>query len=395
MLNKDTIKLIDYFIHDYKYNVELKNNNNNLFEQIYHQLNTLDNINFKTNLLVESYKSFDLLSSSFIPKHIKMEINKTKKIYTYKCDINNSNTKIYIKFYVSEYSKITITKQKQMLKKILLLLNFLYLYKSNNTINNLTIHIHMSKHKKFLPKNNTEILNQNNVNTAVTYACAKEGECIIYRKEEWFKVLIHELMHSLCLDFSSSNYNSLKKKIHNIFPVNSTFYISETYAEFWATILNCIFTSYYSTDNYHLFYKTINFMLYFEILFSMFQMIKILDYMNIYDYNNLYENTSKAESFRKFYKEKSNVFSYYILKFILLYNIDDTFIWIYRNNNIIQFNKNQQNFNDLYELINILKSNPSMIEDINKMKTKYYDLKKKYRNDKFVLNTMRMSLFEL
>ena len=69
-----------------------------------------------------------------------------------------------------------------------------------------------------------------------------------------------------------------------------------------------------------------------------------------------------------------------------MYNIDDTFIWIYRNNNIIQFNKNQQNFNDLYELINILKSNPSMIEDINKMKTKYYDLKKKYRNDKFVLN---------
>ena len=184
---------------------------------------------------------------------------------------------------------------------------------------------------------------------------------------------------------------------------------SETYAEFWATILNCIFTSYYSTDNYHLFYKTINFMLYFEILFSMFQMIKILDYMNIYDYNNLYENTSKAESFRKFYKEKSNVFSYYILKFILLYNIDDTFIWIYRNNNIIQFNKNQQNFNDLYELINILKSNPSiqrqvilnvLLRDINKnhinkMKTKYYDLKKKYRNDKFVLNTMRMSLFEL
>ena len=63
--------------------------------------------------------------------------------------------------------------------------------------------------------------------------------------------------------------------------------------------------------------------------------------MNIYDYNNLYENTSKAESFRKFYKEKSNVFSYYILKFILLYNIDDTFHWVYKNNNIIQFNKNQ------------------------------------------------------
>tara|TARA_Y100000389_G_C17470920_1_gene530684 strand:+ start:10678 stop:11865 length:1188 start_codon:yes stop_codon:yes gene_type:complete len=395
MLNNDTRKLIDYFIHDYKYNAELKNNNNNLFQQIYHQLNALDNVNFKSNLSVNSFKTFELLSSSFIPKHIKIEINKTKKIYTYKCNINNSNTTIYIKFYVSEYSKITITKQKQMLKKILLVIKFLFLYKSNNTINNLTIHIHMSKHKKFLPKNNTDILNQNNVNTAVTYACAKEGECIIYRKEEWFKVLIHELMHSLCLDFSSFNYTLLKKRIHNIFPVNSTFYISETYAELWAVILNSIFTSYYSTDNYSLFCKTINFIIYFEILFSTFQMVKILDYMNIYDYSNLYQNTSKAESFRRFYKENSNVFSYYILKFILLYNIDDTFNWIYKNNNIIQFNKNEKNFNELYELINILKSNPSMIQDINKMKTKYYTLKKKYRNDKFILSTMRMSLFEL
>ena len=117
MLNNDTRKLIDYFIHDYKYNAELKNSNNNLFEQIYHQLNTLDNINFKSNLSVSSFKSFELLTSSFIPKHIKMEINKTKKIYTYKCNINNSKTNIYIKFYVSEYSKITITKQKEMLKK--------------------------------------------------------------------------------------------------------------------------------------------------------------------------------------------------------------------------------------------------------------------------------------
>ena len=69
-------------------------------------------------------------------------------------------------------------------------------------------------------------------------------------------------------------------KIHNLFPVNSTFYISETYAEFWAIIINSVIISFEATDNYCLFYKTINFILYFEILFSMFQLIKILDYMN-------------------------------------------------------------------------------------------------------------------
>jgi hypothetical protein len=393
MLNTDTLKLIEYFIKDYNYNLEIKNNNN-LLQQLYHKLNTLDNINIHSKLSIQSFKNFDLLESSFIPKHIKNEIKKTNKIYTYKYNINNSKTIIYIKFYVSEYSKITITQQKKMLKKIILLINFLFLYKSIN-IDSLTIHVHMSEHKKYLPNNNTNILSQNNVNTAVTYACSSKGECILYRKEEWFKVLTHELMHSLCLDFSDSNYTLLKQKMHNLFPVNSTFYISETYAEFWAIILNSIFISYEATDNYYMFYKTFNFIIYFEILFSLFQLVKILDYMNIYDYTNLYENNSKAETLRTYYKEKSNVFSYYILKLILLYNIDDTFTWIFRNNNIIQFQKNEKNFNDLYNLINYLKSKPKMLQDINKMKKYYLKLKNKYKNDKFIINTMRMSLFEL
>ena len=47
-----------------------------------------------------------------------------------------------------------------------------------------------------LPENKTDILDQVNCNTAVTYACAVNGECLIYRKEEWFKVFIHETFHA-------------------------------------------------------------------------------------------------------------------------------------------------------------------------------------------------------
>ena len=34
------------------------------------------------------------------------------------------------------------------------------------------------------------------------------GKILIYRKEEWKKVLIHELFHSLCLDFSGIRFST-------------------------------------------------------------------------------------------------------------------------------------------------------------------------------------------
>ena len=67
----------------------------------------------------------------------------------------------------------------------------------------------------------------NNCNSAVTYACASNGKILIYRKEEWKKVLINELFHSLCLDFALSNYNSLKSNIKKIFDVDSDFEITK------------------------------------------------------------------------------------------------------------------------------------------------------------------------
>ena len=67
-----------------------------------------------------------------------------------------------------------------------------------------------------MPKNPVITLGSNNCNSAVTFACASKGKLLIYRKEEWKKVLIHELFHSLCLDFAGSNYETLRKNIKNI-----------------------------------------------------------------------------------------------------------------------------------------------------------------------------------
>ena len=100
-------------------------------------------------------------------------------------------------------------------------------------------------------------------------------------------------MHAFCLDFSISNYTTLKNDIKKLFPIKSDFEISETYSETWAIIINNLFISYKLNNDepYHVFYSLMQ----LEIYFSIFQMIKILDFMNIYKYEYLYLPSKKPE----------------------------------------------------------------------------------------------------
>ena len=103
-------------------------------------------------------------------------------------------------------------------------------------------------------------------------------------------------MHSLCLDFSGINYSTLKTRIKNIYDIKSDFQISESYCEYWATILNCAFISYEFLYDKH---DTENFLLYFDFciqmekIFSIFQCVKVLSYMGL-----LYENLFKEDSIK-------------------------------------------------------------------------------------------------
>merc|ERR1711990_305671 len=82
------------------------------------------------------------------------------------------------------------------------------------------------------------VLEPFNVNTGYTTRC-NLGNITIYRKEEWFKVLIHESMHYLGLDFGVENHN-----LHLIFPIDTEISLAEAYVEFWARIFNIYFVSF-------------------------------------------------------------------------------------------------------------------------------------------------------
>ena len=77
-----------------------------------------------------------------------------------------------------------------------------------------------------------------------------------------------------------------------------------------------------------------------QIKFSVLQTIKILKH-NHTNYNDFTNNSSKHVKFQ----EKTYVFSYYILKMILLFYCGDFEKWCIRHNtNIFQFHNNKQNF---------------------------------------------------
>jgi L-rhamnose isomerase len=67
------------------------------------------------------------------------------------------------------------------------------------------IYIYHTSLLKILPNTNVDILNENNVNTAFTRTCPSNSEIVVFRKEEWFKVFIHETFHSFGIDFASMN----------------------------------------------------------------------------------------------------------------------------------------------------------------------------------------------
>jgi hypothetical protein len=243
-------------------------------------------------------------------------------------------------------------------------------------------------------------LDEHNVNTAFTSTCPKESEIIVFRKEEWFKVLIHETIHNFSLDFSIMNNDNVKICILNIFMVNSEVNAYEAYAEFWAEIINTIFCSFYTIqdkNNINEFLSNCEFFINFEITYSCFQLVKILHFMGL-SYNDLYSKTTHSRLLREnLYKEKSNVLSYYVIKTILINNYQGFLYWCQTNNYLLlDFKKTLGNQKEFCRFIEKNYKTNSLLDNINETNifySKFYVKKNKNLND--ILSNLRMSICEL
>ena len=319
-------------------------------------LNAFDNCLSGIVLDIKSKKGLALpstYSNDYFPQEIRKVIEtKTVNKILYYCVLNER--KITLTFFTFK-NETNFAIYDKYAKQVFMLIAILTHYSSSECSKSLNIFIYLTDFKRIIPDNNYTILGSYNVNGGFTTTCDKNSEIVVYRKEEWFKVLIHEAFHNLGLDFSKMNTNQFHSKIKQLFPINSKFNIFESYCEFWARILNSAFCSYNLIDNKNdkdAFKTFLDFFIQIERLFSLFQCNKILKFLGI-SYQNLYETDNGSHIAREnLYKETTNVFAYYIVTAFLLDNYVNVMNWCNKNNlSCFKFNNSQRNLDLFYNLI--------------------------------------------
>ena len=370
-------------------------------------LNAFDNCLSGIVLDIKSKKGLALpstYSNDYFPQEIRKVIEtKTVNKILYYCVLNER--KITLTFFTFK-NETNFAIYDKYAKQVFMLIAILTHYSSSECSKSLNIFIYLTDFKRIIPDNNYTILGSYNVNGGFTTTCDKNSEIVVYRKEEWFKVLIHEAFHNLGLDFSKMNTNQFHSKIKQIFPINSKFNIFESYCEFWARILNSAFCSYNVIDNKNdkdAFKTFLDFFIQIERLFSLFQCNKILNFLGI-SYQNLYETDNGSHIAREnLYKETTNVFAYYIVTAFLLDNYVNVMNWCNKNNlSCFKFNNSQRNLDLFYNLIENSYKRNEFLKNLMCVSNYASKLNKKTnKNNKLVNNeinnifkTTRMTIME-
>jgi len=317
-------------------------------KSIYNKLKNGDNVFKKTRVTIDTIYHVKKSSSMWIPEKISDYIENTKgKIYKVTSTINSRNITIYFICY-DDTSKETILLYSQYVFLVI------YLLTNNNRIcsDNLEIKIYLTHFTKNAPVNYTTPFGPNEVNTGFSTAgCNTNSSITIYRKEEWFKVLIHELMHNLNLDFATLDINYAKDKLKEILGLKINYEINETYVEIWARIILLLIVSHMKTSNLKDFDESFTKLLDKEISFSVTQATKVLKHVN---------NTNK-------YTEDTHAYAYYVFTASLINNFPIFLRWCKKNNdksNIFDFKRERERVESFTDLIISRLSNESFSEKI-------------------------------
>jgi hypothetical protein len=245
---------------------------------------------------------------------------------------------------------------------------------NNNAKPNITILLGTQKKQI---NNYDIILSPININSGSSVG---EINVMIWRKEEILKVMIHELIHFFNIDFYvyDEGYKELNEYLCNKYNVEHIDCPNESYTECLAVLINSCFTSYYTNIS-------IKQILLYEILFTFFQISKILNFYNIKSFGEL-----ELESENKKIIQTTSVFSYFIVKGSLLFNLKKVIEFIKDDINNIVIK------NDVIIFSDLVKStlNEKYFIKINFM-IKLFEYIKSIREHDFIMKTMRMTCFQI
>lgn len=198
----------------------------------------------------------------------------------------------------------------------------IHLTPHNITREHLDITIWLTPHKKKLHymESGDRYIGVMNVNSGCTirnHYLYKVGRIIIWRSEECEKVLVHELIHALGLDFHDYD-EAIDTHVYSMFDMkeNTKLNIFEAYTETWTVLLSTVFYGVLCGGT-ECCVKEVYQQLQYEIAFSMVQVAKILVYFGYSSLDELMRPKHKR------FHQGSSILAYYLFKSALLFSMDD------------------------------------------------------------------------
>ena len=320
--------------------------------------------------------------SEYLPRKIAQYVNSQKKQHL-QYDVIQDGRHIFIHFIV--FNKVSRKKYDEYVKymlRVLFALNH-FSHKKCAKSKEFHIYVYMTPFVKLLPVG--EHIGADHVNTGVNkkdWKCSDHesvNEVVIFREEDWFKVFIHESIHSFRLDFN----DAATKEIRSLFPVDSEVNLFEAYTEFWAKMLNMLFCSIFLEKRNHFdkVMEIMNLLIRVDIKYSFFQVVKVLHFMGL-TYSDLINKRNLER-----YKEGTNVLAYFVLNLCLM-NHYNLFIECCKKNshNVLNFNESRH----LVDFIKIWYKEKTLLNDVEKMEQVFDRV-----TDTRLLKNMKMTLFEL
>jgi len=384
-----------------------------LYQEIYKSNEEVFSVGcFKHELIKESAafkRPGDYSHSRYFPLPIQHYIKENEyQQLVFSCG-NVGGREIYVNFTLfAKIDSAQIANYVQQVRLMYVWLNICANHARTTCATRLDIYIYPTPFTKNLPGSTTTVLGPEHVNTAFTFACAPQGELIIYREEEWFKVFIHETFHAFGLDFAQSDVKELKKTLQSLFPIESEFDLHEAYTETWARLINCALCSFnaliqekekekdktknqkISKRDSEVFIQNFNFCVEIERLFALYQCTKVLSFMGLH-YKDIREKSNYLRD--KLYKENTHVFAYYIMTAIFLNDYQGFILWCKEHNkDLMQFDSSPTNLQAFAEYITKVYQCQTLLDGIDYMGKMNAQMTKGNKKNERLIKTTRMSI---
>ena len=247
-------------------------------------------------------------TTEFIHANISNYINSNLNIqYNYSITDNTNNINLNLNYYSSN-NNIPHSFFNNLIQHILLLF---YCFNIKNK--NSDIFIYDVPINKQL--DDSDIFYPVHINSA--YSIPYTGKIVIFRQEELYKVLIHELLHIFHFEIDEPStdcgiYCSLYSITSDVILVNEA--VVELYAVVFNTILFTL--KMYKKININKIAQILN----IELHFNLYQIAKILNHSKFKSFDDFLCKNCNTNFIRQ---QKTNIISYILIKTILLFNLND------------------------------------------------------------------------